>query len=363
LFNAAWAYIWKGVRYWALGLILGITVFYYLSVIRLLPVNKVLFEWVCILMFLYWLISGFVFFIKKYQFGKYTSVVQRFWRRSYILFWILEGYLFLIFFYLTVNASAESFYMYDQTQIYKTHLYSWRFFLLKLLPITFLIVIGYIYLLSLRSIVFSKNVLFLFLLTAVLTYVIWLEFYQFYHILHFYGNLFWVYDIDDHTWNLELEPRRTRIVNHYTTILMILKFWHIVFIYGFWVFFLLRVSELNRVRYPLLSANLQNFIVLYIFAWVSMYPWIKFYFRKFLDNPYYWFYLNNHQIGFRVFWNDLKLIFYSFTNFDFFNHYLKTTLLFKNFAFFYWQTYNADFHFDGYKKHFIRNQIVSALLY
>lgn len=123
-------------------------------------------------MFSYWLLSGFVFFIKKYQFGKYTSSIQRFWRRSYIIFWLLEGCLFLVFFYFTVNASSEPIYMFDQIQIFKTRLFSWRSFMLKLLPITFLIVIGYIYLLSIRWVVFSKNIIFLLLLTAVLTYVV-----------------------------------------------------------------------------------------------------------------------------------------------------------------------------------------------
>jgi hypothetical protein len=75
-------------------------------------------------MFGYWLISGFVFFIKKYQFGKYTSVVQRFWRRTYILFWLIEITTFSVFLFLTINASQESFYMFDQISIFKTHLYS-----------------------------------------------------------------------------------------------------------------------------------------------------------------------------------------------------------------------------------------------
>lgn len=89
---------------------------------------------------------------------------------------------------------------------------------------TFLIVVGYLFLISLKWSVFSKNVVFLFILTVVLTYVVWLEFYQFFHILNYYGNLFWVYDVDEHLWSLETEPRHTRISNHYVSILMILKF-------------------------------------------------------------------------------------------------------------------------------------------
>ena len=117
-------YFWLGIRYWFLGLILGLSAFYYLMYIRLLPFNKIIFEWTLIIMFLYWLLSGFVFFIKKYQYSKFTSVIQRFWKRTYIIFWLIESGVFLTFFYLTLNASEEPTYMYDQMKLYKTHLFS-----------------------------------------------------------------------------------------------------------------------------------------------------------------------------------------------------------------------------------------------
>lgn len=359
LFNSVWGFLWLSIRFWILPLTVAFLIVYYLSVVRLLPFNKIIFVWLCVGMFCYWLLSGFVFFIKKYQYGKYTSVIQRFWRRSYILFWVLEAFLFLIFFYFTINSSSEPVYMYDQSNIFKTHLFSWRFFLIKLLPLTFLIVVTYIYLVSLKWNVFSKNLIILLLLTLILTYVVWLEFYQFFHIVNFYSNLFWVYDIQDHTWVLENEPRRTRMVNHYNALLMILKFWHIIFIYIFWIFSILRWFEFKRVRYPLFSANFQNFIILYLFAWVSMYPWFKFYFRKFLDIPYYWFYLNNRLYGLRFFTVDLKLICYGiylqFKDWTVFNY-------FSEYPFFYWVAFNSTNGFYGFKKHFVKNEIIKDLI-
>lgn len=359
LFMSVWRSLWRAVRFWIVPLVVLFLIVYYLSVVRVLPFNKILFVWLCIGMFAYWLFSGFVFFVKKYQFGKYTSAVQRFWRRSYILFWILEAFVFSIFFYFTINSSAEPFYMYDQSQIFKTHLFSWRLFLFKLLPLTFLIIISYLYLVSLKWNVFSKNIIILLILTLVLTYVVWIEFYQFFHIVNFYSNLFWVYDIQDHTWVLENEPRRTRMVNHYNALLMILKFWHIVFIYIFWIFSVLRWFELKRVRYPLFSANVQNFIILYLFAWVSMYPWFKFYFRKFLDIPYYWFYVNNRMYSLRIFTGDIKLIVYGFFNQL---HTSDKFISFVEYPFFYWTLFNVDSGFYGFKKHFIKNDIVTTLI-
>jgi len=293
-----------------------------------------MFIWISFLMFSYWLLSGFVFFIKKYQFGKYTTSIQRFWRRSYVLFWLIEFSLFSIYLYLTLNANQESFYMFDQIQFFKNHLYSWRLFLYKLFPLTFLLILSYLFLLSLKWNILSKHSVWLLLITIVLVYTIWIEFYQFFHVINYYSGFNWIYDLDDKIWSLELDVRKTRTVNHYVFLLLILKFWHIVFIIGFWIFFLLRSLELGRIRYPLISANIQNFVILYMFAWVSMYPWLKFIFRRYLDMPYYWFFINNRKLGYRVFINDISLYYYSIV--DSCNFILSNLNPFANYKFFYW---------------------------
>ena len=230
-------FIWKGLKYWLLGLILGLSSFYYLTYIRLLPFNKVIFEWLLIIMFLYWLMSGFVFFIKKYQYSKFTSVIQRFWKRSYILFWCIESGTFLVFFYLTLNSPEEPVYMYDQIKLFKTHLFSWRLFLPKLIPVISLIILSYFLLLNVKWTNFSKQSLILIIITLILIYVFWLEFYQFFHIISYYENLIWTFDNEEFLWNLDSEFKRTRIVNNTVTICLLAKFWHLVFIFVFWIFF------------------------------------------------------------------------------------------------------------------------------
>lgn len=299
--------LWTGLRYWVIGIVLALVAFYFLMYVRLLPFTKIVLEILLIAMFLYWLVSGFVFFIKKYQFSKFTSVIQRFWKRAYILFWSLETVVFLIFFYLTINASEEPVYMYDQMKLYKTHLFSWRWFLIKLLPSVFLILIGYYVLLQMRWGLFMKQTTVLFLLTLMLIYIVWLEFYQFFHIVNWYANFTWLYDYDEFLWTLEIEGRRTRLANNYTALCLMAKFWHLIFIFVFWVFFILRVNEIERVRYTLLAANLQNFIILYIMSWLYMFPWLKFLGRKYLDLSYYWFFSNFRELGARVFFTDLYL--------------------------------------------------------
>lgn len=348
--------IWQALRFWIIGLILFLLSAYYLLYIRALPINKIVFEWILIIMFLYWLLSGFVFFIKKYQYSKFTSVIQRFWKRSYILFWLIESGVFLVFFYLTINSTAEPVYMYDQIRPLKTFLFSWRLFLLKILPIVFLILLGYFLHLSLKWNLYNKQSAIVLIITLLIIYIVWLEFYQFFHVINFYGNLFWSYDSDEFLWNLEVDFRRTRLQNNYIAICLMAKFWHLVFIFVFWVFFILRVSETSRIRYPLLVANLQNFIILYIMSWLYMLPWLKFAFRRHLSINYYWFFSNFRQLGLRVFFYDIKLFFYSI-----FNNLFSVSGYSFNSSFFYWHGYNFNEDYNQYKGNFIRDYFIQIL--
>jgi hypothetical protein len=100
-----------------------------LFVLRDIPVNKFLFTVVSLGFFTYLLISGFVFFLKKYKYGKYTTAMHRYWRRTFAIFWLLEGYLFLVFLYLAVFSSQEPFFGYDNIQFFKDFTYPWRLFL------------------------------------------------------------------------------------------------------------------------------------------------------------------------------------------------------------------------------------------
>nr|AAA32100.2 unknown [Tetrahymena pyriformis] len=352
-------YIWRGLRFWIVGLLLGLSAIYYLMYVRLLPFNKIIFAWILVAMFLYWLLSGFVFFVKKYQYSKFTAAIQRFWKRTYIIFWLIEAGTFSVFFYLTLNASSEPVYMYDQIKIYKTHLFSWRWFLIKLLPSVAIILLGYYLQLTLKWNLFNKQNTVILLITLLLLYILWVEFYQFYHILSFFGNINWNFDYDEYIWTLELDTRRTRLANNYIAVCLFAKFWHFVFIFLFWVFFVLRINELGRMRYPLLVANVQNFIIIYIMSWAYMYPWLKFIFRKYLDVPYYWFYLNGRELGIRVFFTDLKLFFYGLTN-----KFLDASIFnikFEKYPFYYWISSSPLTNFYQYRKFVIRDSIIYNL--
>ena len=346
----------RNLSIWLLSIIFCFTIFLFLSNIRNISFNKVFFEWFLIIMFLYWLLSGFTFFIKKYQFSKYTSVIQRFWRRSFIIFWLIESGVFLTFFYLTINASEEPVYMYDQAKLFKTHLFSWRLFFLKIFLNIYLVLLSYYLLLSFNSTNFKKQNIFILSITLLLLYFVWLEFYQFFHVVNFYANLIWLFDFDEFVWNLEVEFRRTRMSNNYTALCLIAKFWHLIFIFVFWVFFILRVNELSRARYPLYSANCQNFIILYLMSWLFMYPWLKFFFRGIYDINYSSFLSNTNKISNRLFINDLKLFYFNIVfNNTYLNHFKVT-----NFFYFFESSKDTIF---SWKKHFLKDLLISSIFY
>ena len=346
---------WKHLTFWFIPLILALAFFYFSFFLRSLPFVKLIFAYFLAGGLFYLLMSGFVFFFKKYQYRLYTTAIQRFWRRSLIIFWAIEGCLFVTFLYLILNANQEPVYVYDNVQVFKTHFYSWRFFLPKIISSTIMILFTYLLLLSLRWNTFTKSNNLVVVITVVFLYVLWLEFYQFFHLMNLYGTTNWVYDFTEHLWNLETEFKRTRIVNHYVTIGLVAKFWHVVFAAIFWFFFIFRGIESNRYRYPLLSANLQNFIIIYAMSWLYMYPWFKYVLRKSLDMTYFWFFLNNRKLAVYLFFNDIKLYSYSF-----FNPLLQKNNFFLKKIFFYFNetstlSINTQFRKHNIKNLFIRN--------
>ena len=166
-------------------------------------------------------------------------------------------------------------------------------------------------------------------------------------------------------WNLDIEFRRTRLVNNYTAICLIAKFWHLVFILVFWFFFLIRVFELKRIRYSLLAVNTQNFIVLYIMSWLYMFPWFKLIMKKQMTVNYYWFFSNARSLNFRISIHELngliKAIRYGLKVYTC-PHYSNNFIFFKKYSFFYLIPSSTEVSFYQFKKHALKDYIVSHIL-
>lgn len=59
-------------------LVAAFVFFIYCLVIFKFTILKVVGGWLIVLLFAYWLLSGFNFFLKRYRYGKFTSSLQRF---------------------------------------------------------------------------------------------------------------------------------------------------------------------------------------------------------------------------------------------------------------------------------------------
>lgn len=344
----------KHLKFWLLPILLFVVFFYFSVYVRSISFLKLLFAWFLVLNVGYWLISGFIFFIKKYKYNRFTSAIQRFWRRSFIIFWLIESSLFVVFIYLLFNASQEQVFAFDLIQLNKSRLYSWKFFIYKSFFVVLIIMLSYFVLVCSKWNIFSKLISIIFIITAILTYILWLEFYQFFYVLNWYGEIVWLFDTEDKVWYAESVFKRARIVNHYTTICIIAKFWHIVFIYLFWVFFVLRCLEQKKISYVLLSANLQNFLILYIMNWLLMYPWFKFIFRKFLTFNHKSFYEFRDSVS-RGLYHDFILLYRGIFTIT------PELSSFRRSNFFYSYQYRAGLH--SFCKDFIKFQLSDIILY
>jgi hypothetical protein len=358
--------LWLMLRNWVFSVFLATTTLVYLSFLKLTVFNIFALKLIILFGIFYWLFSGFTFFLKKYRYRYFTSSLQRFWKRCYAIFWMLEFFLFFIYFYLTFMASQEPFLMYDNAQIFKTHLFSWKLFLLKIFPSTLLIMLTYFFILATKWTATSKLDFFLLIITFLLFFLFWLEFYQFFHIISYYGNYVWKLSDDLNYWYLEGEIKRTRINNHFISICLIAKFWHIVFTLVFWLFFVLRGLETSRVRFPLLVANFQNFIFIYILTWLYMFPWVKYTFLKLFNTPYYWFFVNNKRQIFYILFNDFYFISSQVLLDILYFPLLVISSVFdtsKNFYSDFFNFHNSSYNssFSQYKKNYIRDCFIKNL--
>ena len=103
---------------------------------------------------------------------------------------MVEGFLFVIFFYYTLIASAEPRIFFDIMSFYVPHCIKPTKFLLNCFLIINLIIISTILLIILKYKTFRQIVPYIVLLTLILFYILLQESYQFYYLLNFYNDAF-----------------------------------------------------------------------------------------------------------------------------------------------------------------------------
>lgn len=248
-----------------------------------------------VLMLVYFLLSMFIFLKNSYKYNRYTSSIQRFWKRSYILFWLIEFFLFIFFFYILLTHFKESNYFLDwKTLMFFNYSIS-CFFFNQLFLIIGMIIINYFILYFFK---FKNNyvsILFL-ILNVLLLMFFYNEFLKFIYVVNYYYYFYkskklLIKKTVTFSFKNDFLLLKTRTNNHYLNLIILIKFWHIVFIYLFYIFVV--NSHLSKnLSYDNISSNLQNFIFLLVFHITLYVFFIKSYLVFFFSNIYFWFFVN-----------------------------------------------------------------------
>lgn len=253
------------------------------------PFFKLLFIWASFGFLMYILISGFNFFGKKYSYNRYTEALQRFWKRSFSIFWLLEIFVFTAFFYLTFNASSEIVYSYDPQFFFKTHLISFRSYFFNLVLTNLLLLLFFC------LIIFNKyknfNFFYFNVTSLIVTIVFVIETLQFLSLLNYLSFYEWIF-FQNNEYVLDSDFRKNRIVNSYVFLLAGAKYLHVLFIFFIWFFNFSKNLENLENRDFIFSTCLQNTLILYFLNWMTMYSCFKYYLKYYLFNTYSWFFFD-----------------------------------------------------------------------
>lgn len=269
---------------------------------------KQLSVWFVIGMLYFWLMSGFNFFLKRYQFGKFTSQIQRFWKRTNTSFWLIEGFLILIFFYYFLNSSQEPMYMYDYSALNQEYLVSLQTAALNVILLSFVIYFMYFTMLKINTNSWQQISLYLVIISSFIFFSFFIETYQFYYVISTFNERLWVFNEEENLWLVDIENPILRTKQNYLLVCLIAKYWHFLFIFLSWVFFLIKSLEKKKITYVLFGANLQNIIILYVLNFACYLQWAKWIYRRFFDLPYTWFMTNIDNKFVTRFISEIKLL-------------------------------------------------------
>lgn len=288
--------VYKNIRSIVLPLILSLIAFIILLDFFSVDFLRQSGVWAVFGFLAFWLFSSFNFFLKRYRFGKFTSSIQRFWKRTNTYFWVIEGFMFSLFFYYYLNSSAEPVYMYDESNLNQQFLPSLTASYQSYLLLLFIFFYTLYLLLALPTFKSTQQVFHLGVMTLCYTYIYLLENYQVYYILTSFYENYWVYDAEQLLWSLEIEIPRIRTKQQYFLIALILKYWHFVFIYLSWLFVVMKTYEKRQISYILLGLSSQNVLILFFLNILFNAQWGKFIVKRFSETAYYWFFTASNEM-------------------------------------------------------------------
>lgn len=269
-------------------------------------------KYLYLLSMIYSLITTFVFLSNSIKNGKYTSFNQRFWKISFIAFWLIEFFLFFLFTYLTLIAPNESIISLDELKNFFVFRGSIFFFYISMLCIVFVFQSNVI-LMNKKHSLRKKFIHFLmFLSFFVLVILIYLEFLKFFYIVNHFKykkiSIDWFFnDLRKKRYSRIKKMKLSKLIffskknsyvfknrtqNFFIYLLVILKFWHVMFVFLLYLFLINKYKNDGILSYDLLSVNYQNVIYLLFFNFYFFLIFFKKYLYNFIRIYYNMYYYN-----------------------------------------------------------------------
>lgn len=304
------------VKWILIAFIISFIYFFFSLFYLQLEFTKQLAIWFILLVFFYLLMSTFNNFLNKYKYGKFTSAIQRFWKRTGMTFWLIEGFLFIIFFYYFLNSSQEPLYMHDYSNLNQEFLIQLKVSYKNMILLSLAIYFSFILLLNNNFLNYFQNIILLTLISLIIFYMLYIETYQFVYIITLFAEKNWLFEETTQTWVLEFEQNNLRVKQQYFVLCLIAKYWHFIFIFISWFFFVIKCFEINKINYNMLGYNVQNLLILYILNLFCLVQWAKWLFKKFLEITYYWFHIQYDEKFFILIMEETLNILKSFINFN-----------------------------------------------
>lgn len=302
--------IFGGLRWLWCALVI-VVIYFFTSLFYIqLDLSKQIAVWYLLFISYYLLLSGFNTFLNKYRYGKFTSAIQRFWKRTGIVFWLIEGFLFLLFFYYFLNSSQEPLYMFDYSNLNQEFLIQLKTSYKNLILLSLAIWLSFILLLNINFFIYLQSILILLVISGLITYMLYVESYQFVYIISLFSDNDWVFNKEDGAWVLEIEENGLRVKQQYFVLCLVAKYWHFIFIFISWFFFLIKCIEVNSISITMLGYNTQNLLILYVLNFFCLIQWLKILSKKFLEITYSNFFIQYDEKVFittlHEFWFVLK---------------------------------------------------------
>lgn len=262
-----------------------------------------LYNYILSLFVFYFFLNTWFYFYNIYRYSKYTSVIQRFWKRTYMLFWLIEFFLFAIYIYLYFISPSEGYYFYSSSNsnfIQNQFLaYDGSIYFL----IVILCIISNAGLFCIKN---NNNIIFFYIWYIIFIIYSYILFYEFYKAMSslflinricFTENLLkqnsFYFTKDTNTISLHSnlvsdDVILYRIFTYFNIITIFLKFWHIFFIYSVYILTTISFLKKNLPSFDSVSIICQNNIYVFLFASLINIFYLKKIFSFFSSDFYFW---------------------------------------------------------------------------